>query len=390
MEAQNTMSLPLARLYRSNDLNDLPFLKTQEGVYAREFLLPFMQNPTQLYISNVNTEMCCLLIDGHYLPVTINHAEYENSYVASPYGVILYSQEELKQFRQHWLAPALSALLKGTGKLLKRWNINQVVTVNNWFLSSNLYSPLSRDQIRASVDLLRESFPNHAILWRSLNTLCPDNLLSIFQNLPCRMIFTRQVYFFDPNQEERLSQKQRWNIKADGKLIAAQGYKVIIGNEIRDEDIPRLRELYDLLYVEKHNPFNPKITNDFLHLTIRKKLLNVLALYKENKIDGFLGYIAKENAMTSPLFGYDTHLPQEIGLYRMLTSLCIDEARRLKLRLNHGGGAAHFKRVRGMQAIPEYMAVFDQHLPYRRRWAWSGFATLFNNIGKPLFLHYKF
>ncbi len=93
--------------------------------------------------------------------------------------------------------------------------------------------------------------------------------------------------------------------------------------------------------------------------------------------------------MTTPLFGYDTALPQKLGLYRMLTAICIQEASAQKLQLNHSSGAAHFKRVRGMLPDSEYTALFDDHLPAHRRLIWRLLECLFNGVARPIVTQMK-
>lgn len=376
-------------LYHPQDLSALSFPDSKEGQYAKNFLTAFMSDNTTRLISNIDTQMYCLKIDNLFFPITVNNTEYNNSYVTSPFGIIAYAKEELRRMNHRLLTPLLSPVLKASGGILRWGKVNRVVTVNNWLLSTNLYPKLSKEQVSKATSFLQEEFPSHSILWRSLNNTCPINLLDNFKRLPCRLVVNRQVYFYDPQKESLLKSKQKWNIKNDRKLLQTSGYQVINGLDLSSKDIPRIRELYKSLYLDKYTLLNPQFTDEFILLAIEKKLLNVLALRKDGVIDGVVGYFSKGNVMTTPLFGYDTKLSKKIGLYRMLTSICIKEAHRHQLKLHHSSGAAHFKRVRGMQPDLEYTAVFDQHLPARRRLVWRMLAALLNKIGRPILTHFK-
>ncbi|MDX8430565.1 MAG: hypothetical protein SNF33_01990 [Candidatus Algichlamydia australiensis] len=377
------------QLYSFDECNTIPFPSTYEGEYARGFFEAFMKEGAKKFISNIETQIYCLKIDDHFFPVTVNKAEYDNSYVTSPFGIIKYAQEELKRFDHWFLTPLLKPILRIIGKFLKKGKINQVVSVNNWLLSTNLYPQIIPKQISEAVVLLQKRFPSHCILWRSINRTYPHNLLEHFKELPCRLLFSRQIYFYNPFNKNSLNSKQRWNIKNDRKLIQLNDYEVVTGDKIKTEDIPRIKELYDLLYLKKYTALNPQFTEEFIRLAIDKKLLTIIAIRKNRKIDGIIGYFTKENVMTTPLLGYDTALPQKVGLYRMLTAICIDEADRNRILLHHSSGAAHFKRVRGMTADREYTAVFHKHLFKRRQIIWALLTSFFNKVGEPILTQFK-
>lgn len=93
--------------------------------------------------------------------------------------------------------------------------------------------------------------------------------------------------------------------------------------------------------------------------------------------------------MTTPLFGYDTSLPQQLGLYRMLSARLIEIACERRVLLHESSGAAQFKRNRGAEAEIEYTAVQVGHLPLRRRLPWTALADLLTKIGVPLLRKYK-
>ncbi|WP_339471125.1 GNAT family N-acetyltransferase, partial [Pseudomonas capeferrum] len=104
----------------------------------------------------------------------------------------------------------------------------------------------------------------------------------------------------------------------------------------------------------------------------------------DGRIDGALGWFANEAVISAPIVGYDTALPQGVGLYRQLTHLCLLEAVERRQVLNFSSGAAEFKRLRGGQPHIEYSLVYVAHLSWGRRLVWGVLASLLHGIGVPM------
>jgi hypothetical protein len=79
-----------------------------------------------------------------------------------------------------------------------------------------------------------------------------------------------------------------------------------------------------------------------------------------------MGFFVRNGAMTQPLFGYDTSLPLEEGLYRLLTLVTLQEGVKRGLLVHASGGVGKFKKVRGGESVTEYNAVFTKHLPRKK------------------------
>jgi hypothetical protein len=60
---------------------------------------------------------------------------------------------------------------------------------------------------------------------------------------------SRQVYFYHPAEEHRLNSKTRWILKRDDQFLDRSGYQVT--DQLSEEDLPRLVELYNMLYLHK-------------------------------------------------------------------------------------------------------------------------------------------
>lgn len=382
---------PAVALFARENINQLPWPDTVDGAYARRYLTPLIEHGSAYFVANVKTTCMVLLIEGQIiLPITINEQEYENSYVCSPYAhYVTYALEELVLIRPAWLRHVLAGLIHSFGWLCRRCRINRVIHVNNWLLSTNLYPELTDKQIGAVLAFLRDRFPRHAIIWRSLNRYRNAPLLDVLRKTGCALVPSRQVYFVHPGDPTSMRAKARWLLKRDFALLERQGYAVLTASELSEEDIPRLLELYNALYLGKYSKNNPMFTEHFFRQALKQQTLHLVALKKEERINAVLGYFCRNGVITTPVFGYDVSLPQETGLYRMLSALIFHIAEEKQHLLHSSSGAAEFKRNRGASAAIEYSVVYHRHLPWHRRLCWIVLAVLLENIGVPLLQKYK-
>ena len=103
-----------------------------------------------------------------------------------------------------------------------------------------------------------------------------------------------------------------------------------------------------------------------------------------------MGYFVRNGALTAPLFGYDTRLPQRTALYRMLSVLLIREAAERGVIVHASAGVGPFKKLRGGIPVIEYNAVYHRHLPAHRRRPWSLLKVLSDKLAIPIFQKYGF
>jgi hypothetical protein len=352
-----------------------------------------MQSGASYYIDNIDTQLLAIAIDDLVLPVTVNQQEYENSYVCSFYShYITYAKDELVNLNFPILEKILSLLLIGIGLFLKWIEINKTVIVNNWMLSTNLYPELSVEQIAAITHHLKQVFPEHAIVFRSINEFMDHTIRTKFQLSGYQMIGSRQVYLFNPNTpalSAKQKQRMKWHLKQDCKLFEIHGYQVIDASDIHTSDVPRIVELYNALYLQKYSNNNPHFNHNFVALIRDRSFLELRALRKAGRIDGIIGFYVVNGVMTTPLLGYDTSLPQDLGLYRMLSACLIQEGNQRGLIFNQSSGVASFKRRRGFSGWIEYSAVCHQHLSLHRRIGWLILGLLVDLIAIPLMRQYK-
>lgn len=386
------MSFPKPALYDKETLGRLAWPASDDGEYARRYLVPLLQQSAAAFIPNVATTMAALTVSGKVLPVTINDADYGNAYVCSPYThYVSYARQELYLLSSAAARAGLGGLLSGLGGLLRAVRFNRMVQVNNWLLSTNLYPALEAAEVKAAVELLLDTFPTHTLMFRSLCRSANGPLMALLEKLGFRFIPSRQIYWLHPSDESRTHAKARWLVKRDAALIGRNGYELIGPEALTEGDVPRLEALYRLLYVNKYSIHNPQFNSRFFRLVLSRGLLKLHALRerRSGRLDGVLGYFSRNGVMTTPVFGYDTTQPQAVGLYRMLSASLIALAREEGLALHESSGAAQFKRNRGATAEIEYSAVYDRHLAPWRRTGWTLLHGLLNRYGVPLMEKYK-
>lgn len=378
------------RLYDRLSLHTMDWPDTEDARYARSYLEPMMMHGTKEYMTNVNTTLLLARIDNLVLPVTVNDEEYDNAYVCSPYThYVRYAKQELTTLQKPMLEKGLSVLLSLIGRGMKKSQINKVVHVNNWLLSTNLYPAMNAEQATYLLETVRENYPGHTVIFRSLSSEMHANLITGFQEAGCRCIPSRQIYLYQAHDPNFGNAKSRWLLKRDQALLNKQGYELVSGADLTEADIPRIVELYRMLYLEKYSYDNPQFSERFIAEAMANGTLSLHGLRKEGRLDAVMGYFCRNGVMTTPLFGYDTDIPQSVGLYRMLSACLIGQARANGKLLHESAGAAQFKRNRGAIADFEYSAVYDRHLSFRRRWCWALLDRLLNSIGVPLMRRMK-
>ncbi|KAI7248859.1 hypothetical protein KC345_g11810 [Hortaea werneckii] len=272
-------------------------------------------------------------------------------------------------------------MLRGMGWLLRKARFNRVIQVNNWLLSTNLYPALSAGQLTEVLDYLRHVYPGYTLMYRSLSPETSGNTIDSLRGYGCKLVPSRQIYLLQPHSS---GSKARWLIKRDRSLLVKNGYTEVSPDEITEEDIPRIVELYRLLYIDKYSVHNPQFTEAFIALALERRTLQIYGLRKEGKLDAVLGFYERDGAMTAPLFGYDTGLPQSVGLYRMLSAVLIGLAGSKSLLLHESSGVGQFKRNRGAVGATEFSAVYDRGTSRLNRCGWSFLELLLRRIGMPL------
>lgn len=349
----------------------------------------FEQHPSQQLIENVRTDFRLLSInDRWFLPVTINNTEFDNSYVCSPYtACVTYSIEELdRNIRNPFLNKSLNLLLKGTSNWLIRNEINKTIHVNNFLLSTNPYPDWHGIYLPQIVRFLTEQFPQHTLIFRSLNQVQHSLLLTEFERYGFRTGASRQVYYFHPNAQ---TWSKHNNIGNDRRLVQKSELTYVSPTEIGGY-VSQIRELYNQLYIQKYSQHNPRFTELFFEKAFSNQLFRFEGYRNdEGLLKSVVGLFELNGTITSPIVGYDTSESLKKGLYIQAIDLIFRRMHQTNQVLNLSSGAASFKRLRGGQGHLEYSAIYFNHLPAARQQMWKTLLFLLNKIGIPLLEKYE-
>lgn len=360
--------MPDVNFYTSESASQIVWPETADGDYARRYLLPFLTDGPQVYMRNVhNTELLVAQAGETVLPLTVTDFHPDNSYTCSPYSHYIsyggYGEvKELGNPAAEWL---IRAALHPVAWYFRRAGLDRVVYVNNWLLSTNLYPGLDEATIRALAQALPARFPDRTVIFRSVDERANPRLLQTLAGEDYRMVLSRQVWYMQPEEAQRTRQ-----VKEDSRVLRHHPYTVVDGKALTDDELERCLELYNLLYLEKYSYYNPQFTPAFLRLARDAEILHLRALRRDGQINGVMGFFVRNGLMTQPLFGYDTGLPMDEGLYRLLTLITLQEGQARNLLVHASGGVGKFKKIRGGKSVIEYNAVYDQHLPVQRRLPW--------------------
>ncbi|MCU6434323.1 GNAT family N-acetyltransferase [Undibacterium sp. Jales W-56] len=337
------------------------------------------------WLSNVDCRIECVSIADSTQPVSLLDASHRHtSYVASPRSAWLrYAQDEVIRH-----APLHTQSLSGIGStlvlsplaaMISACGIDRAAIVGNHLMSTNLYPDWQANDIKDLTGNLRELYPDRPFMMRNICPAITPQLSSALQGQAWKLIPARMIYTCDPADD---SVWKHNHIKKDARLLADPSIQIIPPEQVRTSDLARMRALFRQLFIEKHSRLNPDFTPAFFELCLETGFLDLYGLRWQERLVGVIGIYQHPEAgwLTTPLIGYDTSLPQELGIYRRLMALLLQQARERQAKLHYSSGASQFKRARGGQAHLEYTAVFTGHLPKYRQLALQVFAKTLQKL----------
>lgn len=342
----------------------------------------FLEQDIAGLIVNLRTRAGVIEHEGSVYPVTINERPENNAYPCSLCAqYITYPLAEMELVKSFWLRMAAQISLHTLKLPLWLGEVDKVVQWNSWLLSTNLLSAAVPSAVGDVTARLVRQFPQHAILLKNVNAREYPELLALLEKTGYELITSRQVYFFDGRKGDYLSKS---TVKRDRKFLKEQtDYQPMEHADFTFADIPRVAELYRQLYLEKYSQLNPQYTEWFVAGCIRERWLELRGLrHVSGRIDGVFGCFRLGGTTSTPFIGYDTRLPQETGLYRLLVTMLLTRVAEEKLLLNYSSGAGEFKRRRGAEPVIEFNAVYTRHLPMHRRAPFALLGALTNRFGR--------
>ncbi|MEM6807268.1 MAG: hypothetical protein AAF696_38050, partial [Bacteroidota bacterium] len=246
-----------SKFYDRSNLEELDWEQYQEGSYYRNLFALLIEKGSLHFIKNVKNEIGILAIENRLYPIVVGSREKipYRSYVASLYSqYVSYGKREIElEFRQPFLRFLGKALLTAIAKAFSFSNLDEVVFVNNWLLSTNLYpKEIPPKHLRLLQSFLKEKFPNKAICFRSLNPLLNQKLIEDVQGLGFEKVFSRKV-FLASTKTPRAYRKKR-NFEHDLKLWK-KSQDLLEWSKLTqpsEYELKRIQALYQELYLGKY------------------------------------------------------------------------------------------------------------------------------------------
>lgn len=349
---------------------------------SRVYIETLQQIGMEQAISNVSTTLDILTIDGVPVPTTLNQGEYHNSYVCSPYtAYISYAKDELSLIQSKWQRLLFKAAIGVADGFLKLARINQTLSINNWLVSTNLPNQnWTEESLQDLTTHLIQRYPNHSFHMRSLNRVHHANIMDTLKQEGWLLLPARQVYLFDNGERNWW---KRSHTKRDQNLLRKTALIEVPPEAHQKEDFEDIHRCFHQLFIEKHSEYNPQFSARYLYEMHRNGIVSFFSFRdpESGRILASIGLLTQQDIITSPIVGYDTNQPQQLGLYRLLMAVLLRETYTSGKQMNLSSGASQFKQARGGQPEIEYTAFYVSHLPCHRQWILQAFAFLLNQFG---------
>ncbi len=381
-------------IFSRKNIDQLNWQTIHQGDLLKQFYVPLIKEGTSKYVQNSDNNFYLLKFRQNVLPIVEGNTSIEGiTYLASFVSQFIdYTKEEVlknekyssvhKQFAKHTFSVVKS--------LLKMIKADRVIFVNNFFLSTNLYGNVSDFNLKEITFELTKYFPNHSIIFRSVNEKTDANWFEGLKALYYEPIVCRQLYMLDV---EKKKYKKKRPYTVDKKFAEAnEEYEWYEGvAPLNPIELSAAKDYYKDLYINKYSKLNPLYTDDFIDVSSKSGLLKYyfLCAKADNSISAVQAVSSCNNIITTPFIGYDQTLPKDKGLYRLMNYKLMQQAIELNYTLNMSSGAAEFKRQRGGEPCFEYLMVYSEHLSPLRKLFWKLLKRISEKFIKPSMLKYK-
>jgi len=285
-----------------------------------------------------------------------------------------------------WLKPLYSAGSYIAEAILVSGGLAGGNFLNNWNLATNLYrSSLRADDVVAAAQLVAAHDPKLPVVLRSLTAPLHGELIAKLVQAGFILLPSRQVWIVHNPASGR------WRTHRDAKrdLTLATDtlhqWEWIRAEQFTDADFARTVRLYGQLYRERYPEYNPDYTERFFRVGVKTGFLDLVGVRAKGakELCGLVGMAHRETVSCTPVLGYDTQAPIELGLYRLLMLQAFRECERRKTMLHCSAGAGLFKFNRGAESHVEFAAIWAEHLPLYRRAQLSALGRVVKKLVVP-------
>lgn len=375
------------QLFNAQNINELEWPQTEDGRYAQRFLTPFILNGVDTYVDNIRGQSLALRAGDLIFPVFVTDSSQKNSWVCSPTTQFVdYGLEHINLVGNPLLANAIKGLLALLGKGARKSHLDRVVYVNNWLFAVDLYpGGLSPAHIASIREKLRLLYPEHAIVFRSINPLINQSLLKDFEQAGFRMLCSRYIHITDASDPAIF---QTRILKSDLKLLRESTFEVVDHTAVSSECYKQFLMLYNSLYIKHHSAKNPQINSKYMQSLVENRLLEFKVVMQKGRVRGVAGYMVRNGVFLCPFFGFEKDDADQKVIYRLLSTALLLEARERGALFHQSAGATFYKTIRRAKGCYEYNAIYTKHLPLKQRIGWMTLKAFINSVAPPFMKKY--
>ena len=325
---------------------------------------PLVEHGVAWCAPNANAYAGRLTVHGVAWRILVTRPSVRNCYVVSATGQYLdYARDEVRRLPATLSRFAAYASVGALTPILRR--LDPIVVLDALPVSTVLHTLRPDAEWASAVDAARREYPGIPIVVRSLDSVASGPTLAATSRIGMHLVPSRLVFHQDPRRDEF------WRIRNVRRDLALARDSPLVSRQLTAADSDRIARLYWLLYGLKHSMLNPRFSAQWLAHGMQSGVLKGEGIVHDGSLAAaYLSY-SVDDVMTNPVFGYDTSLPQRLGLYRRLSLLTLQSARALGNRIHASSGAPGFKSSRGGIATMEYHAVDLRGVRGAQAAAWS-------------------
>lgn len=354
-----------------------------EGTAARRLVAMVADAGSQAFIGNLETRMQLASLGSVNIPVSLNDGTRPTCYINCPSRAFLdYGAEELDRLTSNPFARLGGrGVLALARPLVRATGLDRQVQLNNWLVATNILPDAPPRAWLETFEALAAANPGAIPVLRSVNRRAHGPLLDALAEAGLTLLPLRKIFLRD----YRHAQEWTSDEAKDARLLARGDLEQRSGTGFSPADFRRAAALYSKLYLEKYSALNPHYSARFLAQAQSDLGLRLEGLFDaQGEMVGVIGRFEQYGTLTGPIVGYDTALPQSLGLYRRLRAINHGHARAGERLYNMSAGAEAFKRLRGGEATVEYMVADFRRAPPGQRRAAAVLAGVLNRAAGAL------